>query len=190
MKLKSLFDNLSKDRKLRHQAYSLLENQGAMEPFKRDKILFLQLYYSTHLSGPEVLDLNFNSASKILEQSEKYNLPHLLRQQLNLRLDELDKRKELFSVEFKDRVSQDPYNFMREGLDRDFVDRLRANRVICSSDEFKVLPTPLRLNSDPRYSGKGICIAFLDGGFYPHPDIMRPHRRVVAYKDLASPYRP
>ena len=190
MKLKSLFDNLSKDRKLRHQAYSLLENQGAMEPFKREKILFLQLYYSTPLSGPEVLDLNFNSASKILEQSEKYNLPHLLRQQLNLRLDELDKRKELFSVEFKDRVSQDPYNFMRDGLDRDFVNRLRANRVICSSDEFKVLPTPLRLNSDPRYSGKGICIAFLDGGFYPHPDIMRPHRRVVAYKDLASPYRP
>ena len=47
MKLKSLFDNLSKDRKLRYQAYSLLENQGNLEPFKREKFLFLQLYYST-----------------------------------------------------------------------------------------------------------------------------------------------
>ena len=76
MKLKSLFDNLSRDRKLRYQAYSLLENQDALDLCKREKILFLQLYYSTHLSGPQVLDLDYNSASKILEQSEKYNLPH------------------------------------------------------------------------------------------------------------------
>ncbi len=190
MKLKSLFDNLSRDRKLRHQAFNLLENQDDLDFSKREKILFLQLYYSTHLTGPEVLDLDLGSASRLLEQSEKNNLPHLLRQQLKQHLIEMKGKGKIFSTEFIKQVSKDPYNFMREGLDRDFVSRLRANRVICSSNEFKVLPTPLRLNSDPRYSGKDICIAFLDGGFYPHPDIMRPHRRVVAYKDLASPYRP
>jgi serine protease AprX len=46
------------------------------------------------------------------------------------------------------------------------------------------------LNADPSYTGKGVGIGFLDGGFYPHPDIMKPTRRVIAYKDLGSPHRP
>ena len=53
-------------------------------------------------------------------------------------------------------------------------------------NEFALLPTPLRLNSDPRFSGHGITIAFLDSGFYPHPDLIRPSSRIKAIVDVTD----
>ncbi|MBA3322899.1 MAG: S8 family serine peptidase, partial [Pyrinomonadaceae bacterium] len=44
-----------------------------------------------------------------------------------------------------------------------------------------VLPTPLRLGADPRFAGRGVTIAFLDSGFYRHPDLVTPHNRILAY---------
>lgn len=44
-----------------------------------------------------------------------------------------------------------------------------------------VIPTSDKLNADPRFTGLGIRIAFLDSGFYPHPDIVD---RVVAFHDI------
>src|SRR5215467_8840580 len=32
------------------------------------------------------------------------------------------------------------------------------------------LPTPLRMDADDRYTGRGVTIAFLDSGFYAHKD--------------------
>ncbi len=46
-----------------------------------------------------------------------------------------------------------------------------------------VLPTPLRMNASPRYTGKGITLAFLDSGFYPHPDLIQPDNRIVHCAD-------
>jgi serine protease AprX len=51
-------------------------------------------------------------------------------------------------------------------------------------NRFGVIPTPVRLNANPEYTGKGVTVAFLDSGFYPHPDLVTPVNRVVAYKDL------
>ena len=53
-----------------------------------------------------------------------------------------------------------------------------------TSNRFAVIPTAARLNADPRYTGKGIVIALLDSGFYPHPDLTRQTNRILAYKDL------
>ena len=55
-----------------------------------------------------------------------------------------------------------------------------------TSNRFAVIPTPARLNADPRYTGKGVTIAFLDSGFYPHPDLTRRTNRILAYKDLTG----
>ncbi len=46
-----------------------------------------------------------------------------------------------------------------------------------------VLPTPLRLHADARYTGKGMTIAFLDSGFYPHPDLTQPDNRIAYFAD-------
>jgi len=47
-----------------------------------------------------------------------------------------------------------------------------------------VLPTPLRMNADERFTGRGITIAFLDSGFYAHPDLIQPVNRVRAYHNI------
>jgi serine protease AprX len=46
-----------------------------------------------------------------------------------------------------------------------------------------VLPTPLRMNASPRFTGKGITLAFLDSGFFPHPDLTQPDNRIVTFAD-------
>lgn len=49
----------------------------------------------------------------------------------------------------------------------------------------QILSLPERLDAHPRYAGRGVCIGFVDSGFYPHPDLMRPRRRVRVYADAA-----
>jgi serine protease AprX len=48
---------------------------------------------------------------------------------------------------------------------------------------FGVLPTRLRLHSDPRFSGKGLTISLVDAGFYPHPDLVQPQNRIRVWAD-------
>src|SRR5215210_3797667 len=50
-------------------------------------------------------------------------------------------------------------------------------------NRFAVIPTTEKLNADPRFSGRGVTIAFLDSGFYPHPDI---RNRIVAFHDVCG----
>lgn len=52
---------------------------------------------------------------------------------------------------------------------------------------FAVLPTPVRLDANPDRTGKGVTIAFLDSGFYTHPDLTRPRSRILARVDITAP---
>jgi serine protease AprX len=47
-----------------------------------------------------------------------------------------------------------------------------------------VLPTPLRMNADERFTGRGVTIAFIDSGFYAHDDLTKPENRIVAYHSI------
>src|SRR5256884_4192892 len=49
-----------------------------------------------------------------------------------------------------------------------------------------VLPTPLRMDADERFTGRGVTIAFLDSGFYAHVDLTTPRNRIVAYRSLVN----
>jgi serine protease AprX len=49
-----------------------------------------------------------------------------------------------------------------------------------------ILPTPVRLGAHERYRGRGVTIAFLDSGFFAHPDLVRPRDRIVKYIDVTS----
>ncbi len=53
-------------------------------------------------------------------------------------------------------------------------------------NEFALLPTPLRMDADPRCTGRGVTIAFIDAGFYPHPDLLRPRKRILAIVDVTD----
>jgi serine protease AprX len=53
-------------------------------------------------------------------------------------------------------------------------------------DYEQVLPTSLRVNANPHYTGRGVTIAFLDSGFYPHPDLTEPFSRIICHTDATG----
>ncbi len=57
---------------------------------------------------------------------------------------------------------------------------------IKSADDFIILPTPLRLDADARFTGKGITICFIDSGFYLHPDLTEHSKRVKKLIDITA----
>jgi len=63
--------------------------------------------------------------------------------------------------------------------------QIESHSTIFEQNDF-VLPTPLRMDADERFTGRGVTIAFLDSGFYAHPDLTKPTNRIVAYKSIFS----
>ncbi|HMX30364.1 MAG TPA: S8 family serine peptidase, partial [Blastocatellia bacterium] len=53
-----------------------------------------------------------------------------------------------------------------------------------AQNRFAVIPTAERLNADAARTGRGVTIAVLDSGFYPHPDLAN---RIVAFRDVVNP---
>ncbi len=53
-------------------------------------------------------------------------------------------------------------------------------------DGSHVLSTPLRIDAAEQYTGKGVTIAFLDSGFYPHDDLIKPDNRIVGYRNMVT----
>jgi serine protease AprX len=51
---------------------------------------------------------------------------------------------------------------------------------------FGALPTPLRMHADPRFAGRGVAMAFVDAGFYPHADLVTPRNRIRAWADASG----
>src|SRR2546429_4891080 len=61
--------------------------------------------------------------------------------------------------------------------------RIDSHHIVFEQTDH-VLPTPLRMNADERFTGRGVTIAFLDSGFYGHGDLTRPENRIVAYHSI------
>ena len=58
-----------------------------------------------------------------------------------------------------------------------------SHAAVFEQNDF-VLPTPLRMGADQRFTGRGVTIAFLDSGFYAHPDLTTPRNRIRAYHSI------
>jgi serine protease AprX len=54
-------------------------------------------------------------------------------------------------------------------------------------DRHPILPTAVRLGAPDRLRGRGVTIAFLDAGFYAHPDLVEPEDRILSYVDVTNP---
>jgi serine protease AprX len=61
--------------------------------------------------------------------------------------------------------------------------QIESHAAVFEQNDF-VLPTPLRMDADERFTGRGVTIAFLDSGFYAHPDLTRPRDRILAYHSI------
>jgi serine protease AprX len=67
------------------------------------------------------------------------------------------------------------------------LDYVRAHAPQLGHAGVPILPTPVRLGAPEAGSGRGVTIAFLDSGFFAHPDLVRPRNRVLAYVDVNDP---
>ncbi len=63
--------------------------------------------------------------------------------------------------------------------------QIESQAAIFEQNDF-VLPTPLRMDADERFTGRGVTIAFLDSGFYAHPDLTKPANRILSYHSIFS----
>jgi serine protease AprX len=63
--------------------------------------------------------------------------------------------------------------------------QIESHAAVFEQNDF-VLPTPLRMDADERFTGKRVTIAFLDSGFYAHPDLTTPRNRIRAYYSIFS----
>jgi len=61
--------------------------------------------------------------------------------------------------------------------------QIESHATIFEQNDF-VLPTPLRMDADERFTGRGVTVAFLDSGFYAHPDLTTPDNRILAYHSI------
>lgn len=58
---------------------------------------------------------------------------------------------------------------------------------IYAEDETQLIAVHQQVEASPQYSGKGVTLAFLDSGFYPHPDLTQPENRILCYVDATGP---
>lgn len=59
----------------------------------------------------------------------------------------------------------------------------KPNYPFYDPDQFTMLSIPERVGAPPAYTGRGVVIAFIDSGFYPHPDFAD---RVLVHADATS----
>lgn len=71
-------------------------------------------------------------------------------------------------------------------LFREAQKRLQAYPEIFSEGRYRILPTPLRMGADERFTGRGVTIAFLDSGFFFHPDLTAGQNRIKRYVNVAQ----
>jgi serine protease AprX len=81
-----------------------------------------------------------------------------------------------------------------DGICRDCAERFseateeaRAHYPAFDRGTCPILPTPVRLGASDQFTGRGVTIAFLDSGFYAHPDLTRPRDRIRRYLDVNNP---
>jgi serine protease AprX len=65
-------------------------------------------------------------------------------------------------------------------------DELLLPYPIYTRDDQRLLPAYELIGASPHYSGQGVTLAFLDSGFYPHPDLTRPENRILCYVDATG----
>jgi len=66
-------------------------------------------------------------------------------------------------------------------------EQARSHYAAFARGTVPILPTPVRLLASDEFTGKGVTVAFLDSGFYAHPDLVEPRDRILRYLDVIAP---
>jgi len=156
----------------------------------------LMLFYGTKLTCQDISNLktedifrNKKIKIKISERGEFITLDEESSEFVKALVTEIPKEQKIFfATPEKPYITIERfYKLINEYPDNDALKELSHCFPIYTEKDYEIIPTPLRLNVDMRYTGKGVTIAFIDSGFYPHPDITQPVNRVLAYVNIPNP---
>jgi len=78
----------------------------------------------------------------------------------------------------------DPFEILEERLSPSQPVPLETAEELARTEA--PLPVVERLETDQRFTGRGVVVAFLDSGFYAHPDLTQPENRIREYVDLVG----
>ena len=162
----------------------------------------LMLYYGTQIQAHELCNLTVDDVVRKTDQkiqlkvhkaeqsTDRYILiDEETREILDEYLEQLDFEQACLFLQ-KDGSLFTPQAIFELSLkypNEELVSELSGFFPIYQQRDYEIIPTPLRLNAVSRYSGKDVTIAFLDSGFYPHPDLTMPNNRVLAYVNIPDP---
>jgi subtilisin family serine protease len=177
-----LAEKKRKQQRQRRRVFKQLSLDESLE------LVFLTFYYSTSLTIEEILSLDQEKIQKNtlllpIFADKKYILSRDLQEMIS-HLDTLGlKHKKLFTGRNAAWGVHVISKYPNTHLERE----VGPYSIIQKQSDFGVIPTPLKLKADPAYRGRGITIAFIDSGFYPHPDLTQPFNRILAYYDTTNP---
>ena len=83
-------------------------------------------------------------------------------------------------------AQQAPLYVLLEKGDAALHDGIQSIWPLDAEAAFGAIPTPLRMHAAPRFTGRGVTIALLDSGFYPHPDLTMLRNRIRAWVDAGQ----
>jgi len=78
------------------------------------------------------------------------------------------------------------YYYVEIVLEQRILPEVGPHFPVKSADDFIILPTPLRVDAHPRFTGKDVTICFVDSGFYPHPDLVVHRNRIKKVIDVTN----
>lgn len=195
--------------------FRLIQGSGNYGPKWLEDLVLLMLYHGTELSPEEIAQLKYEDLSKVGPEAWQIKSP-LKKQEITVTVEDelfyvlefltkntsipvarksedleeslalLTKKKVAPAHPLLD-VTQEHVVATVERFSGEPGKRTIAPYFALSADDFAVIPTPLRLNANPRYTGKGVTIAMIDSGFFPHPDLVKPENRILAYTDITNP---
>lgn len=163
-------------------------------------IVLLMLYYGTQIQAQELCSMSVADVVKTEDEKIQLKISRPGHQRYVLIDQETREvfRRYLEDVDFAQEAlfchadgsimtAQDIFDISLQYPNETMVSSLSGFFPIYKQADYEIIPTPLRLNAVSRYSGKGVTIAFLDSGFYPHPDLIMPENRVLAYVNIPHP---
>lgn len=78
-------------------------------------------------------------------------------------------------------------NKIREIKDDEAVDRIFYDRIVTSFLDISSRQIgAVNVQEQYGYTGKGVTVAVIDTGIYPHADLTKPTNRIVAFKDFVN----
>lgn len=183
-----------------HKAQLLEQVQSGGHTSELRDMVLLMLYYGTQIQAQELCSMAVDDVVETEDQKIQLKVSRPDHQRYVL-IDE--ETREVFRVylaqldftqghlfrhhDGRELSAQDIFDISLQYPNETMVSSLSGFFPIYKQQDYEIIPTPLRLNAVSRYSGKGATIAFLDSGFYPHPDLIMPENRVLAYVNIPNP---